>query len=139
MVTRWVLLACIVGSAGCTAQSQFTSAAIKTCSRPQFAREFSDCVKIATISLDAIAYKATPQALAENLFTALRPYSPYGPTSQGWKGISPGRTPGETGANSLADGVMQSVQLTTAIAQLKGEPYTAEDLAKAIGKGLTPP
>lgn len=68
----------------------------------------------------------------------MRPYSPYGPTRQGWKGISPGRKPGGTGEVSFADGVMASVQMLDATSQVSGHTPSPEEIAYVIGQGLQP-
>ena len=95
-------------------------------------------MKIGVLALDAAARPATDRGRLENVYTAMRPYSPYGPTMLGWKGISPGRRPGQTGEASMADGVMHAVQVLDGTAQLQGRQATMGEVSRAIGYGLRP-
>lgn len=136
---RWLILVCALSPVGCAVQhSSFAPYADQTCSSPAFQPERADCVRIVTLALDALANPRPGQKKIDSVFAALRPYSPYGPTSRGWKGISPGRKPGEIGAASLADGVMFSVQMLDATSQVSARTPGAEEIAAAIGRGMYP-
>lgn len=136
---RWLILICALSSAGCSVQpSPSAPYADQACSDPAFQPERADCVKIATLALDALASPRPGQKRVDSVFAALRPYSPYGPTNRGWKGISPGRQPGEIGAASLADGVMFSVQMLDATSQASARTPSPEEIAAAIGRGMYP-
>lgn len=136
---RWLILMCALSSAGCAVQpSPFASYADQACSNPAFQPERADCMKIAMLALAALANPRPGQKKIDSVFAALQPYSPYGPTNRGWRGISPGRKPGEIGAVSLADGVMFSVQMLDATSQVSARTPSAEEIAAAIGRGMYP-
>ena len=137
-MVKWIAVACVLVS-GCAVQpSPFLADVQKGCSEPALRPEYADCIKIGTLALDAIAKPATGRSRVENVYVALRPYAPYGPTMYGFKDLSPGRKVGETGINSLADGAMHSVQMLDFSSQISARTPSPEELAEAIGKGMLP-
>lgn len=137
---KWTIRAVGLLVVGCAQQSVTPAVpayVVAACAMPAFDGEHQDCETIATKPLAAV-FAARPGTEVQSVFAAMRPYSPYGPTNQGWRGLSPGRKPGGKGPASLADGVMHSVQTLDVTSQLNSKAASADDVARAIGAGLKP-
>ena len=138
---RLMVLAILLMVGACATKPEIPGAreqVSKACAQAIFDAERSACIEIGMLVFQAIVVAPDGQKAMDNIFAVLRPYSPYGPTAEGWKGISPGRKPGGRGVASMADGVMRAVQLLGGIKAMQGGTHTQMEVAQAAGFGLRP-
>ena len=94
----------------------------------------TNCEQIIALILNGIDRNLGGKGPVSSAQANLRSISPYGPTVQGFKGISPGRTSGDVSLKGDADTVMYFLQILDATSQLQNRtPAKAEVIDVAMG------